>query len=210
MIGTARFIAGVTRNDSSPFLVIKRDVELFFQMLFSKTHLSALLSLVAHSERWRWFAITLFCGLLLSACSGGSKSGGPPTEAQIKAAIEKDFKETYGVDYGGAKFDKVTITFPGSPQIGASVNKQMGRGEEARPVWPVKVPVKIKVTYSNNSTVRDLDRGVKSDDVFFFYKDSFDAWNFRTGYNLRREAGGAWRIVCCTAYEEVGVRQRMG
>ena len=21
---------------------------------------------------------------------------------------------------------------------------------------------------------------------------------------------GAWRIVCCTAYEEVGVRQRMG
>ena len=36
------------------------------------------------------------------------------------------------------------------------------------------------------------------------------AWNFRTGYNLRREAGGAWRIVCCTAYEEVGVRQRTG
>ena len=36
------------------------------------------------------------------------------------------------------------------------------------------------------------------------------AWNFRTGYNLRCEADGAWRIVCCTAYEEIGVRQRMG
>ena len=36
------------------------------------------------------------------------------------------------------------------------------------------------------------------------------AWNFRTGYNLRREAGGAWRIVCCTAYEEIGVRQHTG
>jgi len=36
------------------------------------------------------------------------------------------------------------------------------------------------------------------------------AWNFRTGYNLRREESGAWRIVCCTAYEEIGVRQRMG
>ena len=36
------------------------------------------------------------------------------------------------------------------------------------------------------------------------------AWNFRTGYNLRCEADRAWRIVCCTAYEEIGVRQRMG
>jgi ketosteroid isomerase-like protein len=36
------------------------------------------------------------------------------------------------------------------------------------------------------------------------------AWNFHTGYNLRRDVGGAWRIVCCTAYEEVGVRQRTG
>ena len=36
------------------------------------------------------------------------------------------------------------------------------------------------------------------------------AWNFRTGYNLRREGGGAWRIVCCTAYEEIRVRQRTG
>jgi ketosteroid isomerase-like protein len=35
------------------------------------------------------------------------------------------------------------------------------------------------------------------------------SWNFRTGYNLRR-SDGAWRIVCCTAYEEGRVRQRTG
>jgi ketosteroid isomerase-like protein len=34
-------------------------------------------------------------------------------------------------------------------------------------------------------------------------------WRFRTGYNLRRNEG-VWRIVCCTAYEEVGVRQHIG
>jgi hypothetical protein len=34
------------------------------------------------------------------------------------------------------------------------------------------------------------------------------SWNFRTGYHLRRS--DQWRIACCTAYEEAGVRQRMG
>jgi hypothetical protein len=142
-------------------------------MSFSKNRASRLLSFVV---------VTVVCSFLLNACGAKSKpGGGAPTEAEIKATIEKSFKETYGVDYGGAKFDKVTIAFPGSPQVGAAVNKQMGRGEEARPIWPVKIPVKIKVTYSNNSTVRDLERGVTSDDVFFFFKDGFDAWNFRTG-----------------------------
>jgi hypothetical protein len=41
--------------------------------------------------------------------------------------------------------------------------------------------VKITVSYSNNPTVRNVERGVKSDDVFFLDKDAFSAWNFRTG-----------------------------
>jgi len=150
-------------------------------MSLSKKFSSSLLSLFAPSTRPLWIAAILSGSLLLSGCSGKSKTGGAPTESEIKQTIEKSFRETYGVDYGMAKFDKVTITFPAAPQVGAVVNKQMGRGEEARPVWPVKVPVKIKVTYSNNSTVRDLERGVKADDVFFFFKDAFNAWNFRTG-----------------------------
>ncbi len=35
------------------------------------------------------------------------------------------------------------------------------------------------------------------------------SWRFRTGYSLRRN-DGIWRIVCCTAYEEAGVRQHIG
>ena len=31
-------------------------------------------------------------------------------------------------------------------------------------------------------------------------------WHFRTGYNVHR-ADGQWRIVVCTAYEELAVRQ---
>ncbi len=149
-------------------------------MLYSTPLWSALLSLFAPVGRSRWLVTTVLCGLLLG-CSANSRADAPPTEAEVKASIEKSFKETYGVDYGMAKFDKCTITFTGPAQIGTVVNKQTGRGEEAKPVWPVKIPVKIKVTYSNNATVRDLERGVKSDDVFFFYKDAFNAWNFRTG-----------------------------
>jgi ketosteroid isomerase-like protein len=35
--------------------------------------------------------------------------------------------------------------------------------------------------------------------------DGSTSWNFRTGYHLRWD--DQWRIVCCTAYEEAGVRQ---
>jgi ketosteroid isomerase-like protein len=38
--------------------------------------------------------------------------------------------------------------------------------------------------------------------------DGGASWYFRTGYHLRRS--DQWRIACCTAYEEAGVRQRMG
>jgi ketosteroid isomerase-like protein len=34
-----------------------------------------------------------------------------------------------------------------------------------------------------------------------------ESWKFHTGYNLRR-SDGKWLIVCCTAYEELEVRQR--
>src|SRR4051812_14023931 len=150
--------------------------------MFPTNLLSAVLPFAAFSKRSFWIVVTVFCSFLVIACPARSKgSASAPTDAEIKATIEKSFKETYGVDYGMAKFDKVTITFSGAPQIGGVVNKQMGRGEDAQPVWPVKIPVKIKVTYSNNSTVRDLERGVKSDDVFFFFRDAFGAWNFRTG-----------------------------
>ena len=129
-----------------------------------------------------FFLLAAICGsLVTTGCSGKSSATGPPTEAEIKATIEKAFKETYGQDYGGAKLKEVTITFPSAPQIGSQTKTQVGRGEEARPVWPVKIPVKITVTYSNNPSSRNVERGVKSDDVFFFYKDAFNAWNFRTG-----------------------------
>ncbi len=61
------------------------------------------------------------------------------------------------------------------------MRKQMGLGEEARPVYPVKAPVDITVTYSNNPTVRRVERGDMRNDVFFFYRDGFGEWTFRTG-----------------------------
>ena len=44
-------------------------------------------------------------------------------------------------------------------------------------------------------------------DVLWTIERRTDAapWSFRTGYNLRR-IDGSWRIVACTAYEEMAAR----
>src|SRR5438128_759840 len=120
----------------------------------SGTHLTRRFSVFASLRRSSWIMATIWC-CLLWGCSAKSGADAGPSESEVKATIEKSFRETYGVDYGMAKFDKCTITFTGPAQVGGAVHKQVGRGEEARAVWPVKIPVKIKVTYSNNSTVRD-------------------------------------------------------
>jgi len=58
--------------------------------------------------------------------------------------------------------------------------KTHGAGEYAKPTYPVKVTVTITVTYANNPTLRTVERGKASNDIFF-YKDAFNAWTFKTG-----------------------------
>jgi hypothetical protein len=120
-----------------------------------------------------------FCAADLNAKTAENESA--PTEAEVKETIEKKFTENYASDYGNAKFDKVRIEFTGPVQVGRQVKKEVNSTDGVQSVWPVKAPVKITVTYSNNPSVRTVQRGVKSDDVFFFYRDAFDAWTFRTG-----------------------------
>ena len=45
-----------------------------------------------------------------------------------------------------------------------------------------------------------------TDIVWTIERHDQPSWRFRTGYNFRR-IGGAWRIVFCTAYQELAVRQ---
>ncbi len=47
-------------------------------------------------------------------------------------------------------------------------------------VYPVKVKVKISVDRGQNG-IDVKERGVSKYDNFFFYKDDFVAWTFKTG-----------------------------
>ncbi len=118
--------------------------------------------------------------LLAGASACGGPDFPPPSEAEVRETIEAAFTETYLVDDLNAVADRISFDF-GAIQVGEVVRKQMGLGEEARPVYPVKAPVDITVTYSNNPTVRRVERGDMRNDVFFFYRDGFGEWTFRTG-----------------------------
>lgn len=104
----------------------------------------------------------------------------PPTEAEIKQTVETFMTEVYGKNNGGAVFKDISFKFD-TIEIGQIMTGQMGVGGPAREFYPVKVPFLITVTYSNNPTVSTTRRGEKTDDVFFFYKDGFNKWTFRTG-----------------------------
>lgn len=124
-------------------------------------------------------ALLLALALGIAACERGPDLP-PPTEAEVRQAIETSFTETYLVRDFNAIPDRIAFEF-GEIRIGDVVEKQMGLGEEARPVHPVKAPLDLTVTYSNNPTVRKVERGKAQNDVFFFYRDGFGEWTFRTG-----------------------------
>jgi hypothetical protein len=138
-------------------------------------------------------ALLLVPLLLLGACtssgSDGSKSDGTtqssddtsggPTDADVKATIEKQFGATYGIDNGGAQFKDISFDF-GPISHGKPAMRYLDGGPQ-RKAWAVKVVVTMTITYSNNPTVKESVRGKDPDDAFFFYKDDFGDWAFRTG-----------------------------
>jgi hypothetical protein len=133
----------------------------------------------------RWFTGLIGCALLTATMTSCNRqgdrqaAGAAPSEEEIKQAIERQFTETYLQNSGNAVADKVSLGF-GPIQVGSATQKAPEFGA-LKTVYPVKVTVTITVTYSNNPTVRTVTRGNRSDDVFLFYKDEFNAWTFKTG-----------------------------
>lgn len=120
--------------------------------------------------------------------SGGSSNGGSstdsgglsrPSDDEVRATIKKTFGDIYGVDSFAAKFDHIVFHI-GAISVGGLTQKAVGAGVP-QPVYPVKVQVDMDIYYSNNSEIDHHRRGDKPDDVFFFYKDTFGAWQFKTG-----------------------------
>ena len=127
----------------------------------------------------------LFFTIALLAASGNRASASnlladAPSEDEIKATIKAKFDEVYFNNSAKTIWNVESVEYEFGPiKVGSTAKKQMGRGEEAREVYPVKVKVTIKQTRKDGE-VRTTERGVEGE-IFFFFKDGFDEWDFRTG-----------------------------
>lgn len=127
----------------------------------------------------RFLALLGLIALVGATASCGS-SFAPPTDTEVKQTVQTFFTEVYGKNNGGAVFKGVSFEF-GAVEVGKMMEAPMQIKGEPVKFYPVKMPVKIAVSYSNNPTISTYQRGEKTDDVFMFYKDGFDKWTFRTG-----------------------------
>ncbi|MGI9106992.1 MAG: hypothetical protein ACR2G4_12185 [Pyrinomonadaceae bacterium] len=124
-------------------------------------------------------------GLFALSCqasgSGNFKPvAGAPGEDEIKETIKKGFDETYLSSTARDIYGVASVEYEFGPiKVGSIVKKQMGRGEEARDVYPVRVKVTVKQTRKDGE-VRTVERGIEGE-TFFFFKDGFDEWSYRTG-----------------------------
>lgn len=121
----------------------------------------------------RFLGVALFLGLVANAASA------PPAEPEVRKAIEQAFNDVYRDGYKTYGVTRVDYSF--SPaQFGRLTRRQMFYGKDAEPVWPVRVTVGITL-FRGGSVYKTVERGAKSDDVFFFYRDAFNEWKFKTG-----------------------------
>lgn len=104
----------------------------------------------------------------------------PPTPEEVKKTLNAYYKEQYSKDWGNAKVEKITVDIT-EPKIGEVTERQMNRGKLAQPVYPARAVVKISVKYIGSEKVYDTTIGEGSSAVFFFYKNAFKEWTFKTG-----------------------------
>jgi len=138
-----------------------------------------------HSACFSGFRCVLMAGLVLALtypaiAADEKKPLEPPTPAVAKKVLEDSYRKDWSKDWGNTKVEKLTVEVT-EPKIGQMVEKQMGRGQLARPVFPVKAVVKIVVKYVGNDKPKEQTLGAGDGDAFFLYKDAFGEWTFRTG-----------------------------
>ena len=107
---------------------------------------------------------------------------GAPTQDDVEKAITDTFKENYkepwmkSTDVIKVEFSELKIA-PKTKRMGIQSSSKYDPGTF---VYPVKVKVKISVDRGSNG-IDVKERGVSKYDNFFFYKDDFGAWTFKTG-----------------------------
>lgn len=136
-----------------------------------------------------WSRIFLALSLLsLLAGATGARAGDepakkafdPPTPATVKQVLEASYREEWGKDWGNAKVEQLTIEVT-EPKIGELMERQLRRGEAAKPVYPARAVVRIVVKYVGNDKPKEIVIGAGTGDAFLFYKNAFGEWTFKTG-----------------------------
>jgi hypothetical protein len=103
----------------------------------------------------------------------------PPTPAIVKQVLEKSYREEWGKDWGNAKVERLTVDVS-EPKIGESMERQLRRGEVAKPCYPARATVRIVVKYVGNDKPKEMVIGAGDGDAFLFYKNAFGEWTFKT------------------------------
>jgi len=121
-------------------------------------------------------------GLIFAVLAGcaGSKGAAPPTPGEVQATLVKYYTEQYTSEHEkaiwGAQSASVSVS---DIKVGDAYMKQVLSGAMAQNTYPVKAKVGSDVQYKSGP--KHYDFGGKSDEVFFFYKDAFGEWTFKTG-----------------------------
>jgi hypothetical protein len=107
---------------------------------------------------------------------------GAPTQDDVEKAITDTFKENYkepwmtSTDVIKVEFSELKIA-PRTKRMGIQSSSKYDPGTF---VYPVRVKVKVSVDRGRNG-IDVKERGVSKYDSFFFYKDDFGVWTFKTG-----------------------------
>jgi hypothetical protein len=125
------------------------------------------------------FRILSFGIFFLVGCSQSTAGADkPPTEAEVTKYFVK-WKEESAMHDSLRPANKVETTVS-DIKIGSKIQKQVGRGEEAREVWAVKANLLTKI-FLKNGTEQTREHRLESNEAWFFYRDGFGEWTAKYG-----------------------------
>lgn len=117
---------------------------------------------------------------LLAGCGGSGGGAGCPSEAELRAAIEKGARQTelsdtnrmlYRTrDLQNFRFAKITF--------GAVTDQQVTYGAAAQPTCPARLEYSFERV---NEDGEKSEGGNKGEGTYYFFKDGFGEWTYKVG-----------------------------
>jgi hypothetical protein len=127
------------------------------------------------------FVFAAACQLPCARNAAAAPPPGPPTEAEVKATIEKTFTTDYESHFFGVK-NKVTFEWVGGVVVGQPQGRQRF---PAISCYPVKLNVKVTATDPRDGKSLTVPRGTEAKiggyskkEIFCFYRNGFGEWEF--------------------------------